>query len=55
MIIPSNFPPDRVYGEGATVLGQLHPLCEMRPLVTEESVDRDPSVICEACQDHGVQ
>ena len=29
LIIPSIFPPDRAYGQGALVLGQLHPLYEL--------------------------
>ena len=43
-----------VYGEGAVVLGQLHPLSEQQTLVIEEPLDGDPGVVCEAGQDHGV-
>ena len=54
LIIPGILSPDGVYGEGAVVLGQLHPLCEPETLVTEEPLDGDLSVICEAGQDYGV-
>lgn len=39
LIILGILPPDGVCGEGAIVLGQLHPLCEPQTLVIEESLD----------------
>lgn len=54
MIILGILPPEGVYGEGAVVGGQLHPLGQSQTLVIEEPLDGDPGVICEAGQGHGV-
>ena len=54
LMMPSILPSDRVYNESAVVMGQLQSLCEPQTLITEEPLDGDPSVICEAGQDHGI-
>ena len=53
LIIPGVLSADGVYGEGAVVWGQCHPVCEEETLAFEEPAYGDPSLICEAGQDHG--
>lgn len=45
LIVPGIFSLNRVYSEGAVVLGERHPVCELQTLAIEEPSDGDSSVL----------